>query len=109
LEEERAYKQSNEFYALLYETTDKEEYLLKELSTAHQAGIISKNLDDLKIYIENNPKNLQAQRILLSFYLKDKKFNKAKKVGDALIPLHKLSILSLQLIPIFSQVNMKHL
>ena len=84
LEEQRAYKQSNEFYALLYEVTKKEEYLLKELSTAHQAGILSPNLDDLKIYIENNPENLQAQRILLSFYLKDKKFNKAKKVGNNL-------------------------
>ncbi|CAA6817102.1 MAG: FIG00545237: hypothetical protein [uncultured Sulfurovum sp.] len=84
LEEQHAYRQSNEFYALLYEVTKKEEYLLKELSTAHQAGIISPNLDALKTYIEKNPKNLQAQRILLSFYLKDKKFDQAKQVGNKL-------------------------
>ena len=84
LEEQGAYKQSNEFYALLYKETKKEGYLLKELNTAHQAGIVSPNLDDLKTYIEKNPKNLQAQRILLSFYLQDKKLDKAKKVGDNL-------------------------
>ncbi len=84
LEDLHAYKQSHEFYALLYEMTKKEEYLLKELSTAHQAGIISKNLKDLKTYTEKNPNNLQAQRILLSFYLKDKKFNKAKDIGNNL-------------------------
>ncbi|CAA6798474.1 MAG: Unknown protein [uncultured Sulfurovum sp.] len=84
LEEEGAYQQSNEFYALLYETTGKEEYLLKELNTAHQAGIVSKNLDNLKIYTQKNPKNLQAQRLLLSFYLKNKEYEKAKNVGSNL-------------------------
>ena len=92
LEEQRAFKQSNQFYALLYKETNKEEYLLKELNTAHQAGIISPNLADLKTYIQNNPTNLQAQRILLSFYLKDKKFNKAKKVGDNLIQRSKHAV-----------------
>lgn len=84
LEDEGAYKQSNEFYGLLYDVTKKEEYLLKELNTAHQAGILSKNLDDLKAYIERNPNNVQAQRLLLSFYLKSKEFNKAKEVGNRL-------------------------
>jgi tetratricopeptide (TPR) repeat protein len=84
LEEQSAYKQSNEFYALLYEVTKKEEYLLRELSTAHLAGLSSPNLHDLKIYIQNNPNNLQAQRLLLSFYLREKKFEKAKEIGNNL-------------------------
>ena len=84
LEEQGAYKQSNKFYALLYNETKKEEYLLKEVSTAHLAGFTSKNLDDFKTYVEQNPSNLQAQRLLLSFYLQDKKFNKAKIVGSNL-------------------------
>ncbi|CAA6818785.1 MAG: FIG00545237: hypothetical protein [uncultured Sulfurovum sp.] len=87
LEEEGAYKQSNEFYALLYEVTQKEEYLLKEINTAYQAGILSKNLDDFKVYTESNPKNLQAQRLLLSFYLNKKEFTKAKVVGKRLTKL----------------------
>jgi predicted Zn-dependent protease len=92
LEEQGAYKQSNEFYALLYKETKKEEYLLRELTTAYQAGISSPNLNDLKIYIQNNPKNLQAQRMLLSFYLKDKKFNKAKEVGSNLTQQSKQAV-----------------
>lgn len=84
LEEQRAYRQSNQFYALLYELTKQEEYLLKELSTAHLAGIISKNLDDFKIYTQKNPNDFEALRMLLTFYLKEKKFNKAKEVGNRL-------------------------
>ena len=84
LEEEGAYRQSNEFYALLYKETKREEYLLKELSTAYQADIVSPNLDDLKLYIERNPQNIQAQRMLLSFYLKNKKFEQAKEVAKSL-------------------------
>jgi tetratricopeptide (TPR) repeat protein len=84
LENQGAYRQSNEFYALLYKATQKEEYLLKELSTAYQADIVSPYLDDLKRYIERNPENLQAQRMLLSFYLKEKKFEQAKEVAKRL-------------------------
>jgi len=84
LEEEGAYKQSNEFYSLLYKKTKREEYLLKELATAYQANIISPYLDDLKNYIQKNPQNLQAQRMLLSFYLKEKKFKKSKEVAKSL-------------------------
>ena len=92
LEEQRAYKQSNEFYALLYQETKKEEYLLKEVTTAHLAGSVSKNLDDFKIYVEENPSNLQAQRLLLSFYLKDKKFNQAKVIGNNLTQQSKQAV-----------------
>ena len=84
LEEQGAYRQSNEFYALLYKATGKEEYLLKEISTAYQAGIVSPYLDDLKRYIAKNPQNLHAQRMLLSFYLKEKKFEEAKELAKSL-------------------------
>ena len=84
LEEQGAYRQSNEFYAILYKETQNEEYLLRELSTAYQANIVSPYLNDLKDYITRNPQNLQAQRMLLSFYLKDKKFEQAKEVGKNL-------------------------
>ena len=84
LEEAGAYRQSNEFYALLYNKTKKEEYLLKELSTAYMANIISPNLEAFKVYTQSHPEDIQAQRLLLSFYLKGKKFNKAKEIGEKL-------------------------
>lgn len=84
LEDAHAYEQSHELYALLYQKTGKEEYLLKELNTAYLAGLLSPNLEQLKSYIQNNPKNFQAQRLLLSFDLKAKKFDEAKEVAQKL-------------------------
>ena len=85
LEEQHNYKESNRLYAKLYEKTHKEEYLLKELTTAYYAGIVSKNLPQLKKYIEKHPNNLQAKRLLLLFNIKRKKFNQAKIIGEELI------------------------
>lgn len=85
LEEQHNYKESNRFYAELYEKTHKEEYLLKELTTAHYAGVLSKNLPELKAYITEHPNNLQAKRLLLSFNLQRKKFNQAKVIADKLV------------------------
>ena len=85
LEEQHNYKESNRLYAELYEKTGKEEYLLKELSTAYYAGIISKNIPKLKEYIKKHPNNLQAKRLLLSFTLQQKEFNQAKAISEELI------------------------
>ena len=85
LEEQRNYKESNKFYAELYNKTHKEEYLLKELTTAHYADIISKNLPQLKAYITRHPNNLQAKRLLLSFNLQRKQFKQAKVIGEELV------------------------
>lgn len=84
LEEQQRYKQSSQLYSDLYKKTNKEEYLLREAITAHHGGIISKHLKDLENYVASNPDNFQAQRLLLSFYLKQKNLNKAKKLGDQL-------------------------
>ncbi len=85
LEEQHNYKESNKFYAELYKKTHKEEYLLKELTTAHYAGIVSKNLPQLKEFIAKHPNNLQAKRLLLSFNLQRKKFNQAKTIANELV------------------------
>ncbi len=85
LENGGAYKESNKFYALLYRETQKEEYLLKEINTAYLAGITSPNIDKLKHYTQKHPDNFQAQRLLLSFYLKEKQLEKAKEVGASLV------------------------
>ena len=85
LEEQKDFKLSNQYYSKLYDLTHKDEYLLKEVTTAHYANIFSKNLEQLKAYSLTNPTNLQAKRLLLSFYLKEKKFNKAKEIAQLLI------------------------
>ena len=85
LEEQHNYKESNRFYAELYEKTHREEYLLKELTTAHYAGVLSKNIPQLEMYIAKHPNNLQAKRLLLSFNLQRKKFNQAKVIADKLV------------------------
>ena len=92
LEEQHNYKESNRFYAELYDKTHKEEYLLKELTTAHYAGVLSKNLPELKAYISEHPNNLQAKRLLLSFNLQRKKFNQAKVIGEKLVQQSKQAI-----------------
>ena len=83
-EEQHNFEESNKYYTKLYEATKRDEYLLKEMSTAHYAGIKSKHLEELKVYSKKHPDNLQAKRLLLSFYLKEKQFKQAKKVGKEL-------------------------
>jgi len=85
LEEQGALKSSSELFALLYEKTNNSEYLLKEASTAHQANSLLQHLKELEEYTLKYPQNFQAQRLLLSFYLKQKNLNKAKEMGNKLI------------------------
>ena len=92
LEEQHNYRDSNRFYAELYDKTHREEYLLKELTTAHYAGVLSKNIPELKMYIAEHPNNLQAKRLLLSFNLQRKKFNQAKVIGEELVQQSKQAI-----------------
>ena len=84
LEEQHNYAQSNRYYNELYNATHAEEYLLKELNTAYNAGIVSPNVAKLIKYTEMHPNNLQAKRLLLSFQLKDRKYDEAKKVAQKL-------------------------
>jgi len=84
LEQQQNFRESHKIYAELYRLTKNDEYLLKELTTAHYAGLLSKNLDALKSYIEEHPNNLQAKRLMLSFLLKENKFEKAKNIAESL-------------------------
>jgi len=79
------YKKSNYFYNILFEKTGAVEYLFKELSTALYAGIDSKNISKLEEYIKRNPSNIQLKRLLISFYINEKKNKKAKRIGEELI------------------------
>ena len=79
------YKRSNAYYAKLYELTHNDEYLLKELSTAVEGGFISNDLSKLEAYALKHPDNVDIQRLLISSYLKEKKFDKAKASAQQLI------------------------
>jgi len=84
-EEQHDFARSNAYYAKLYETTHKEEYLFKELTTALFAGIKSKNIPELEVYSRTHPEAIRAKRLLLSFYLGEKKYEQAKELSQALV------------------------
>lgn len=84
LEQQGDFKQSNVYYSKLYEATQSDEYLLKELTTAFYAGGTSKNVSQLEAYTRKYPDNIKAKRLLLSFYINDKAYEKAKEVAQVL-------------------------
>lgn len=86
-EQQGNFKESNVYYNKLYQATQREEYLLKELTTAFYSGSTSKNISKLEEYSLEHPTNIKAQRLLLSFYLNEKKYEKAKRVVKRLLPL----------------------
>ncbi len=79
------YKKSNYFYSILYNRTGSIEYLFRELTTALYGGIISKNIPKLEEIVNKNPSNTQLKRLLISFYINEKKNEKAKKIGAELV------------------------
>lgn len=84
-EQQGDFKQSNFYYNKLYQATQRDEYLFKELTTAFYGGATSKNLSKLEVYTLKHPRNIKAKRLLLSFYLNEKEYEKAKKVAQLLI------------------------
>ena len=84
-EQKNDFKKSNFYYKKLYNATQKDEYLLKELKTALYSGKKSENIAKLKEYVSTHPENLVAKRILLSSYLYEKKYEDAKKVSKLLL------------------------
>ncbi len=84
-EQNSDYKRSNFYYKKLYETTHKDEYLLKELKTALYSGVTSENISKLKEYVASHPNKLIAKRLLLSAYLYEKKYEEAKRVTSSLL------------------------
>jgi len=84
-EQKNDFKKSHFYYKKLYEMTQKDEYLLKELKTALYSGVISENILKLKAYILKYPQELTAKRLLLSSYLYEKKYEEAKEVTKSLL------------------------
>ena len=79
------FKVSNAYYKKLYQATNRDEYLLKELKTALYSGVSSQNISKLEEYITVHPKDVIAKRLLLSSYLYSKQYKKAQKSSQSLL------------------------
>jgi len=84
-EQQEDFEKSNYYYDKLYQETGKEEYLFREMGTALFINKKSKNLDKLQSWVDQHPNNVKAKRILLSSYLANKQYDKAKAIGELLI------------------------
>jgi len=84
-EQEGDFEKSNYFYSKLYDLTGKDEYMFREMRTALYLGKKSKNIMKLELWIDKHPENIQAKRILISFYLNEKNYTKAKALSKLLI------------------------
>ena len=91
-EQQGDYKNSMAYYAKLYELTNNDEYLLKELDASLYTTSISKNLSRLEEYAGNHSQSLEVNRLLLSSYLKEKKFEKAKVIAKVLTSLSSVPV-----------------
>ena len=84
-EQQGDFKNSNALYNKLYKATDNDEYLLKETMTALYTGKKSENISKLKEYAKQKPNDIKIQRILLSSFLNEKRYEEAKEVAKELI------------------------
>jgi lipopolysaccharide biosynthesis regulator YciM len=76
---------SNYFYNILYQKTKKTEYMFRELTTALYINKTSENVENLEIWSREHPSDIQAKRLLISFYINEKENEKAKMVGSDLL------------------------
>jgi len=79
------YKKSNYFYSLLFDKTGNVAYMFRELTTALYAGIDSKNVPKLAQWVKAHPEDVKSKRLLISFYINEKKIKEAKKLGNEIV------------------------
>jgi tetratricopeptide (TPR) repeat protein len=79
------YKKSNHFYSLLFDKTGNVAYMFRELTTALYAGIDSKNVPKLAQWVKTHPDDVKSKRLLISFYINEKKIEEAKRLGREIV------------------------
>ncbi len=84
-EQQGEFDKSNKYYNELYDLTQNEEYMFREIRTALYIGKKSKNMDSLEKWTKSNPDSIKAKRILISFYLSEKKYDRAKALANELL------------------------
>jgi len=85
-DEYKAYENSREVFAKLYDDTGAKEYLFRELTSALMAGShIKSSIDRLKAWDKKNPNTLEAKRLLIPLYLTNRQIKEAKTEAEYLI------------------------
>lgn len=85
-DEYKAYENSRQVFAKLYDDTGTKEYLFREMTSALMAGThIKQSIDRLKAWDTKNPNTLEAKRLLIPLYLTNRQIKEAKTEAEYLI------------------------
>jgi len=85
-EEYKAYENSRQVFAKLYDDTGAKEYLFREMTSALMAGShIKSSIDRLKAWDKKNPNTLEVRRLLIPLYLTNRQIKKAKTEAKYLL------------------------
>ncbi|HHO65710.1 MAG TPA: hypothetical protein ENJ71_04235, partial [Epsilonproteobacteria bacterium] len=85
-DEYKAYENSRQVFAKLYDDTGAKEYLFREMTSALMAGThINQSITRLKAWDTKNPNTLEAKRLLIPLYLTNRQIKEAKTEAKYLI------------------------
>jgi len=85
-DEYKAYENSRQVFAKLYDDTGTKEYLFREMTSALMAGShIKSSIDRLKAWDKKHPNTLEVKRLLIPLYLTNRQIKKAKTEAEYLI------------------------
>ncbi len=84
--EYKAYSNSREVFAKLYDNTGAKEYLFREVTASLLSGTyIVNSIKRLKLWDEKNPNTLEVRRLLIPLYLTNREIKKAKIEAEYLL------------------------
>ena len=84
--EYKAYRNSREVFAKLYDNTGDKEYLFREITASLLSGTyIANSIHRLKLWDEKNPDTLEVRRLLIPLYLTNREVKKAKREAEYLL------------------------
>jgi len=85
-DEYKAYENSRQVFAKLYDDTGAKEYLFREMTSALMAGThIKQSIDRLKDWDAKNPNTLEVKRLLIPLYLTNRQIKEAKTEAEYLL------------------------
>jgi len=85
-DEYKAYENSRQVFAKLYDDTGAKEYLFREMTSSLLSGkYIANSIKRLKSWDEQHPDTLEVKRLLIPLYLTNQQVNEAKKEAEYLI------------------------
>ena len=85
-EEYKAYENSRQIFAKLYDTTGAKEYLFREMTASLLGGThIINSIERLEAWNEKNPNSIEVKRLLIPLYLTNRQIKEAKTEAEFLI------------------------